>query len=147
MNERTAFKQFLRRNPSKQSLLSCLTFQILKCSFDEIIMISMTTSAKMMKTRRQLMNLKIFSQMMAQATQQSLLMTHLRTSVRMIKRRMIQKTMRTAQNIQFSKNASLSRRNTLEMILNLQACHNQLQVYFLKQTLKHLTWTLSLNKL
>ena len=124
----------LTQKPFKTiTILSCLTFQTLNCSFDEIIiMISMTTSAKMMKTRRQMMNLKTCLQMMTQATQQSVRMTSPRTPVRLIKRRLIQKTMPTTENIQFSKNASLSRRKSQEMIqkflFHSRVCPNRLQV-------------------
>ncbi len=74
----------------------------------------MTTSAKMMKTRRLKMNLKKSSHMMALAIQQSLLMTSLRTTVRLIKKRLILKKMRKP-NIRFSKNAPLLK-DTLKMI-------------------------------
>ena len=74
----------------------------------------MTTSAKMMKTRTLKMNLKKSSHMIALAIQQSLLMTSLRTTVRLIKKRLILKTMRKA-NIRFSKNAPLLK-DTLKII-------------------------------
>ena len=74
----------------------------------------MTTSAKMMKTRRLKMNLKKSSHMIALAIQLSLLMTSLRTTVRLIKKRLILKTMRKA-NIRFSKNAPLLK-DTLKII-------------------------------
>ena len=66
----------------------------------------MTTSAKMMKTRRLKMNLKKSSHMIALAIQLSLLMTSLRTTVRLIKKSLLPKEMRKA-NILFSKNAPL----------------------------------------
>lgn len=60
------------------------------------------------------MNLKKSSHMMALAIQQSLLMTSLRTTVRLIKKRLILKKMRKP-NIRFSKNAPLLK-DTLKMI-------------------------------
>ena len=62
----------------------------------------MTTSAKMMKTRTLKMNLKKSSHMIALAIQLSLLMTSLRTTVRLIKKRPI---LKIKGNIRFSKNA------------------------------------------
>ena len=74
----------------------------------------MTTSAKMMKTRRLKMNLKKSSHMIALAIQLSLLMTSLRTTVRLIKKSLLPKEMRKA-NILFSKNAPLLK-DTLKII-------------------------------
>lgn len=72
------------------------------------------------------MNLKTSSHMMTRATQQSLLMTSLMTTVRWTRKKLILKKMRKA-NIRFSKNAPLLK-NTQKMILK-----------FVKQTLELLT--------